>query len=69
MTLVAPQIIKGYRVACDLALAKLQEMSVDLSAKTPAEKREMLIKCAETTLNSKLVADFKVGSTLSVCKG
>jgi len=58
--LVAPQIIKGYRVACDLALGKLQDMSIDLSSKTPAEKRDMLIKCAETTLNSKLVADFKV---------
>merc|ERR1719181_986268 len=32
--LVAPQIIKGFRVACDLALTKLGEMAVDLTSKT-----------------------------------
>jgi len=57
--LVAPQIIKGYRTACQLAVQKLNEMAVDLREKTPEEKRSMLIKCAETTLNSKLVADYK----------
>jgi len=58
--LVAPQIIKGYRVACDLALQKLEDMAVDLKDKSPEEKRDLLVKCAETTLNSKLVADYKV---------
>lgn len=57
--LVAAQIIKGYRTACDLVLKKLNDLAVDLKAKTPEEKRTMLIKCAETTLNSKLVADYK----------
>lgn len=57
--LVAPQIIKGFRKACDLSLAKLNELAVDLVGKEPAEKRSMLVKCAETTLNSKLVADYK----------
>jgi len=57
--LVAPQIIKGYRVAVNLALNKLRDMAVDLTDKSPEEKRSMLIKCAETTLNSKLVSDFK----------
>merc|ERR1719440_48183 len=57
--LVAPQIIKGFRVACDLALTKLGEMAVDLTTKKDEEKRAMLVKCAETTLNSKLVADYK----------
>jgi len=57
--LVAPQIIKGYRTACRLAVTKLNEMAVDLKDKSPEEKRSMLIKCAETTLNSKLVADYK----------
>lgn len=57
--LVAPQIIKGYQKACALALKKLREVAVDLSEKTEDEKRAMLIKCAETTLNSKLVSDFK----------
>eukprot|EP00928_Gymnodinium_smaydae_P008945 TRINITY_DN13302_c0_g1_i3.p2 TRINITY_DN13302_c0_g1~~TRINITY_DN13302_c0_g1_i3.p2 ORF type:complete len:566 (-),score=173.59 TRINITY_DN13302_c0_g1_i3:2288-3985(-) len=57
--LVAAQIIRGFRVACDLALTKLGEMAVDLQEKTEEEKRNLLIKCAETTLNSKLVADYK----------
>jgi len=58
--LVAPQIIKGYRVAGNLVLKKLQEMAVDLTDKSDEEKRSMLIKCAQTTLNSKLVDDYKV---------
>jgi|Transcript_115826 T-complex protein 1 subunit eta len=58
--LVAPQIIKGYRTSCNLVLQKLQDMAVDLSEKSEEEKRAMLIKCAETTLTSKLVADYKV---------
>merc|ERR1712072_363231 len=57
--LVAPQIIKGYRTAGNLVLQKLQEMAVDLTQKSDEEKRSMLIKCAETTLTSKLVADYK----------
>merc|ERR1719478_1914483 len=57
--LVAPQIIKGYRTAGNLVLQKLQDMAVDLTAKSEEEKRAMLIKCAETTLTSKLVADYK----------
>lgn len=57
--LVAPQIIKGFRTACELALTKLNEMSVDLATKTTEEKRELLVKVAQTTLNSKLVADYK----------
>jgi len=57
--LVAPQIIKGYRQAGTLVQQKLQEIAVDLGAKSAEEKRSMLIKCAETTLTSKLVADYK----------
>mmetsp|Transcript_162667 Transcript_162667/g.300158 ORF Transcript_162667/g.300158 Transcript_162667/m.300158 type:complete len:564 (-) Transcript_162667:29-1720(-) len=57
--LVAPQIIKGYRTAATLVLQKLNDMAVDLTAKPDDEKKSMLIKCAETTLTSKLVADYK----------
>mmetsp|Transcript_59886 Transcript_59886/g.106509 ORF Transcript_59886/g.106509 Transcript_59886/m.106509 type:complete len:566 (-) Transcript_59886:86-1783(-) len=65
--LVAPQIIKGYRTACQLAVQKLNDMAVDLKNKSAEEKRSMLIKCAETTLNSKLVADYKTFfATMSV---
>ncbi len=45
--------LKGYRTACNLAIQKLLEMAVDLKDKSMEEKRSMLIRCAETTLNSK----------------
>mmetsp|Transcript_36901 Transcript_36901/g.88856 ORF Transcript_36901/g.88856 Transcript_36901/m.88856 type:complete len:563 (-) Transcript_36901:185-1873(-) len=52
-------IMKGYRRALQLVLEKLKDISVNLSDKSEEEKRAMLVKCAETTLNSKLVSDFK----------
>lgn len=57
--LVGPQIIKGFRTACNLSLQKLNDVAVDLKQKGAEEKRSLLVKCAETTLNSKLVADYK----------
>jgi len=52
---VHPQIIiKGYREACKQALAKLSEIMID-AAKDAASQRDMLIKCAGTALNSKLI--------------
>lgn len=46
---------QGYRTACNLAIQKLLDMAVDLKDKSMDEKRSMLIRCAETTLNSKLL--------------
>eukprot|EP00388_Colpodella_angusta_P000957 GDKJ01003212.1.p1 GENE.GDKJ01003212.1~~GDKJ01003212.1.p1 ORF type:complete len:561 (+),score=167.19 GDKJ01003212.1:46-1728(+) len=55
-----PQIIiKGYRKAGQLALEKLNDLKIDLSAHSPEEKRNLLRKCAETTLNSKLISGQK----------
>ena len=45
-----------YRKACSLALDKLNELSTDLRDKSPAEKQELFKRCAETTLNSKLIS-------------
>lgn len=57
---VVPQtVIKGFRTAASLCHKKMNDISVDLSQKSQAERTEMLRKCAETTLNSKLVADYK----------
>lgn len=51
-----PQIIiKGLREALRLALGKLQELAVSIDAKNETERRNMLLKCAQTALNSKLV--------------
>ncbi|CBZ50175.1 putative TCP-1/cpn60 family chaperonin [Neospora caninum Liverpool] len=57
---MAPQIlINGYRTACQLAIEKIRELKVDLSSTPPDEKRSLLERCAQTTLNSKLVSGHK----------
>eukprot|EP00955_Chlamydomonas_euryale_P109897 365965-Chlamydomonas_euryale.AAC.9 len=52
-------IIKAYRMACELALAKIKELSISLEGRSDAEKKDLLRKCASTTLNSKLVSGEK----------
>jgi len=52
-------IIRGFRRACRIVLSKLQDLSIDLSKKTDKEKRDMMVKCAQTTLNSKLISQHK----------
>mmetsp|Transcript_34830 Transcript_34830/g.77423 ORF Transcript_34830/g.77423 Transcript_34830/m.77423 type:complete len:556 (-) Transcript_34830:641-2308(-) len=52
-------IIKSYRQAAMLAVQKAKELAVSLEGKSDAEKRDLLKKCAMTTLNSKLVSGEK----------
>lgn len=53
---VHPQVIaRAYKAACKFALEKLQELSTTLDFSDPVEKRMTLIKCATTTLQSKLI--------------
>jgi T-complex protein 1 subunit eta len=71
---LAPQlIIKSYKKACELALKRIDELALDLSKKSHEAKFELLKKCAETALNSKLVsreksffADMIVDAVLSL---
>ena len=71
-----PQIIiKGYKKACALALKRLDEIALDLSKTNEEKKVELLKKCAETALCSKLVnkekgffADMVVKAVLSLDK-
>jgi T-complex protein 1 subunit eta len=57
---MAPQIIiKGYREALRLAQAKLEDIAITISDKTNEERRDILKKCAATSLNSKLLANYK----------
>lgn len=57
---VHPQlIVAGYRRACQLAIDKIKELQVDLSNLSPEEKKNTIQKCAETALNSKLLANHK----------
>ncbi len=50
-------IIRSYRQAAQLAVNQVKKLSVDIGGKPEAEKREMLTKCAQTSLNSKLVSE------------
>lgn len=52
-------IIKGFRLALAEALKHLKEVSVKIIDKSPEEKRDLLLKCAKTSLNSKLIANYK----------
>ena len=71
---LAPQlIIKSYKKACDLALKRIDELALDLSKKSLDVKFDLLKRCAETALNSKLVsreksffADMIVNAVLSL---
>lgn len=57
---VHPQtIIQGYRLACAAALDKLRDMAVPVDKADPERFREMLIRCAGTALNSKLISGQK----------
>jgi len=52
-------IIKGYRTACTLALQHLSDLSISIHSQSETEKRSLLEKCAQTALNSKLIAHQK----------
>lgn len=52
-------IINGYRKACKVVLGHLEKLSVDWENKSEAEVRDMLVKCAQTAMNSKLISGQK----------
>jgi len=52
-------IIRAYRQATALALAKIDEIAITLSKDDPEELRRTLEKCAATSLSSKLVSQQK----------
>ena len=52
-------IIKGYRMALKMCLDRIREISVKIGDKSDAEKRELLEKCAQTSLNSKIISKQK----------
>ena len=57
---MSPQvIINGYWTALMKAREKLSECAIKIEDKSPEEKRNLLIKCAQTSLNSKLIANYK----------
>jgi T-complex protein 1 subunit eta len=52
-------IIKAYREAMMLCINRIKEISFKISDKSEAEKRDLLLKCAMTSLNSKIISRQK----------
>jgi len=52
-------IINGYYDALGVAREKLKEIAHVINDKSSEDKNDMLIKCAATSLNSKLIAPYK----------
>lgn len=57
---VHPQIIiRAYRSAVSLAIQRIKAIAVKIEKDNKEEMRELLLKCAATSLNSKLVSNHK----------
>jgi len=52
-------IIRAFRKATALALAKIEEISVKIDRNNPVEYKELLQKCAATSMSSKLIHQQK----------
>lgn len=56
---MAPQlVVRAYRRATEFVLEKLNKLAIEL-VDDEVNRRSLLVKCAETTLNSKLLAHYK----------
>ena len=57
---ISPQIIiNGYWKALQLARKRLEECAITINDKSEDEKKNLLLRCAQTSLNSKLIANYK----------
>ena len=57
---MSPQvIINGYWTALNFAKEKLEECAIIIDDKVEEERKNLLLKCAQTSLNSKLIANDK----------
>eukprot|EP00923_Selenidium_pygospionis_P025939 GHVN01045899.1.p1 GENE.GHVN01045899.1~~GHVN01045899.1.p1 ORF type:complete len:557 (+),score=95.91 GHVN01045899.1:107-1777(+) len=52
-------IIKHFRKACQLAIEHLLSLQVDLSEQSAGDKRDLLERCAQTSLRSKMVSGHR----------
>lgn len=52
-------IIRGFREASAKCIERIKEISVKIGDKSEEEKRELLLKCAQTSLNSKIISKYK----------
>jgi T-complex protein 1 subunit eta len=60
-------IIKGYRTALKLCIDRIKDISIKIGDKTAEEKRDLLMKCAMTSLNSKIISKQKEFFSNMVC--
>jgi T-complex protein 1 subunit eta len=51
--------MKGYRDAMHICIERIKEISVKIHDKSEEEKRDLLLKCAMTSLNSKIISRYK----------
>ncbi|KAH7436362.1 hypothetical protein KP509_05G016500 [Ceratopteris richardii] len=57
---VHPQnLIRSFRMAANLAIARIKELAISIERKSLDEKKSLLEKCAATTLSSKLIGGEK----------
>ncbi|PVG01972.1 putative CCT7-component of chaperonin-containing T-complex [Serendipita vermifera] len=52
-------IIKGYRLAAQMAVDRIKEIQVSIDKSDSAKFRDLLIKCASTSMSSKLIQSQK----------
>lgn len=55
----AQTIIQGYRMASAFAIKKIRELAIPFDKHDEVKTRDMLVKCAGTALNSKLISGQK----------
>ena len=52
-------IIRGYREAMQQCVQRIREVSIKIADESVEGRREILKKCAETSLNSKIISNYK----------
>lgn len=52
-------VIKGYREAMHKCVERIKEVSIKIADDSVESRREILKKCAETSLNSKIISNYK----------
>ena len=52
-------IIKGYREAAAKCIERIKDVSIKIADEDTAQRREILKKCAQTSLNSKIISKYK----------
>jgi T-complex protein 1 subunit eta len=52
-------IIRGYREAMQQCIQRIREVSIKIADESIEGRREILKKCAETSLNSKIISNYK----------